>query len=787
MNDQCWDSAQKNAIYHRDGPLLVSAGPGSGKTTVIISHLQYLISKLHIEPDKILVVTFTKAAAQEMKERFMSMCKASEKTSSASPRFGTMHSVFFEILKKSKPHRSFCFIKDLDRTECLKSLVAPYLNSNADQNYTNSKSCYDHLNDIDDDSANYHANDIDIESENDLIRRLTAHMSKIVNTGEYRYGPRSSSGPCSSYTVSGGILPFPGLSNAAVMRIFHEYQSFKRLHGLVDFDDILVETLRLLSEDHEAAAYWQQKYQYILVDEFQDINELQYRCLHILEKPWNNLYVVGDEDQSIYGFRGSSPDIINRFLADHPGCRTVTLEHNYRAPDILLVPARKLIRHNKHRTDKQITGRPLELDNPIVSFPDVASYQLNKCYDQWDEYRMIAETARRYKSLGISFHQQVILLRSFRNLPEIMLCLQQYGIPAQTMGAGHKSYKSNDKDNHNSYDRNDKDNKDNKDSNNYDFIMDSLLSHFITKDIMAYIQLASLGKNMMSHSLFHDPNRNSDVTHELFHKHTQELTSNLCHRFDHDQRSDDKEPDFLSLLQRIRHISLPHVSRYSLTKDNPLPINPQGQKELRALQRHLEFLSDLSPYPACEYICKAMGYEQYLRNLSTQHQSSDHIYNHTNQFNTGSGISSGSYIGSGISQGIESRVGLINIYSETLENLNNILRQFKTKEAFIEYVKQGEPFSYSNAANLKTVCQEDMLQIRTMHSSKGLEYDVVFIPNLNKGILPDSRAVGDAIEEERRLLYVAMTRARRHLHMFYVERIRGKPVFPSIFVQELIR
>ena len=737
MSGQRWDSAQMNAIFHRDGPLLVAAGPGAGKTSVIISHVNYLISQCHVHPESILVVTFTKAAAQEMKERYLAMSDspsrtvagtdgyAGKKSAPPSPRFGTMHSVFFEILRKSEPQKSFCFINDMDRDECLKSLAAPYRN----QRHTAAFAGTNVGN-----TANLNLDlRVDEESEMELIRRLTAHMSRMVNASE-----------------NANAGSFPGLSNEAVLSIFHNYQAFKHRHGLVDFDDILLETWRVLREDPEAASYWQQKYRYILIDEFQDINDLQYQCMHILEAPWNNLYVVGDEDQSIYGFRGSSPSIIQRFLADHPGCRTVTLENNYRAPDVLLAPARNLIRHNRHRTEKNVTGRP---------DPAGADYQLQCCSDQWDEYRKIAETARLYLNQGIALNQQVILLRSFRNLPDILLCMQQCGIPTQIIGTGSIP-------------------------NQYEAIR----SHFITKDILAYFQLAQA--YTVLDQLF-DKQRN----HNPGNHHNQSWI--------HYKNGG----DILSLLQRIRPISLPHVSRYSLTRENPLPINPQGQRERKELEEHLSFLSALAPYPALEYILKAMGYEMYLSKLKqkSHYSGGDHPA----------------------------------ACSDILMILKNSVQFMKTQREFIDFYSHSEsaldhPTGASDALQARTsdspqaramhmhgpevhptgasdVLQvhasdspqaramhmdaskvhptgaSDALQIRTMHSSKGLEYDVVYIPELNKGIIPDSRSVGESIEEERRLLYVAMTRARRHLQMYYVERIRGKQVLPSTFVKELFR
>ena len=253
--------------------------------------------------------------------------------------------------------------------------------------------------------------------------------------------------------------------------------------------------------------------------------------------------------------------------------------------------------------------------------------------------------------------------------------------------------------------------------------------------------------------------------------------------------------DILSLLQRIRPVSLPHVSRYSLTTKLPLPIDPQGQYEIKELIKHLSFLSKLAPYPAYEYIMKAMGYEKHLMKLEQENPSASFI--HTNTYTANHTNSHAQSYATG-------HMSEMNTFTETLMILKDILRSFPTQRAFLDFMNNDDSNMFTTnsseigftdgrvsvankieTAKSGTDARTDALQIRTMHSSKGLEYEVVYIPDLNKGIIPDSRAAGDAIEEERRLLYVAMTRARRHLQLFYLERIRGKRVHPSIFVKEL--
>jgi len=614
MNKMIYTPAQQEAICHTDGPLLVSAGPGSGKTSVIIAHIRFLIRERNVDPERILTVTFTRAAAREMQERFRKDQRAGAKC----PRFGTIHSIFYEILRESSGKTPVRLISEQDRDAFWRARLASLLKEQQTAAY-------------------------DPEDPETLIRQILTQISRRINT-------------CGRWED----IRVPGISARSLRPLYEEYQDFKKKHGLLDQDDILTRTVRLLKDDPQVLAAWQNRFSHILVDEFQDINLLQYEGICLLSGSGRNLYVVGDEDQSIYGFRGSLPQIMEQFRTDHPGCRTILLDISHRAPDVLMAPARNLIRHDPHRLNKYIRGSERSGD---------AGWDVRAYPDKTAEYAGIASLIRDYTRKKIPNGRQAVLLRSFRDLALLKTVLMRSGIPYQLPGNE-----------------------------------ESVNDHFITRDITAALKAAA----------------------------------GQYHRSD---------------LLRVLAAFCPHVSRYLIPEEcssRTLSVmadtcaDPLARKELAELIRHLDFLRSLSAFAALQYLLHAMGYEKALVTLAGQQDEDP------------------------------------GCYQPVLTELLAVARQHPVRKDFLSYLRQNE---------VSVPCQEeDAVKILTMHGSKGLEFDVVYIPDLNKGVVPDSRskAGGTAgINEERRLLYVAMTRARRRLHLSFVERIHGKAVFASEFLEQL--
>ena len=259
-----YNKSQIQAIAHGTGPCMVLAGPGSGKTAVIIQRTIDLIEKSHVKPENILVITFTKAAATEMKQRFLHRMGAGQ----SGVTFGTFHGIFFTVLKYAYHYSAANIIGEEQRYALLRDVC--------------------------------HSMHLQYEDEAEFFSGVFAEISKVKNERI----------PLESY--------YSSLCGEEVFRdIFKAYQSRMQKNGLLDFDDMLVYTYELFTQRKDILAMWQQKFQYILIDEFQDINQLQYDIIRMLALPENNLFIVGDDDQSIYRFRGSKPEIMLHFGEDY--------------------------------------------------------------------------------------------------------------------------------------------------------------------------------------------------------------------------------------------------------------------------------------------------------------------------------------------------------------------------------------------------------------------------------------------------------------------------------------
>ena len=258
-----FNEAQKRAIRHTDGPALVLAGPGSGKTTVITNRVRYLTEKVGVEPGNILVITFTRAAAREMKERYERITG----TGCSRVSFGTFHSVFFMILKLAYRYQASNIVKEEQRIQFIREQL--------DQT------------------------DLEIEDEGEFISSVLSEISLIK--GELMSLDNYYAKSC---------------SQTVFKELYDGYEHRLRKQGLLDFDDMLAMCYELFKERKDILQAWQRKYKYILIDEFQDINRIQYEIIKMLALPENNLFIVGDDDQSIYRFRGARPELMLGFEKD---------------------------------------------------------------------------------------------------------------------------------------------------------------------------------------------------------------------------------------------------------------------------------------------------------------------------------------------------------------------------------------------------------------------------------------------------------------------------------------
>lgn len=600
--------SQHEAILHKDGPMLVLAGPGSGKTLVITERTKYLIQEYGIAPSNILVITFTKAAASEMKERFLRLMHDKH----TSVTFGTFHAVFFTILKHAYHYNAQNIVREEQKIQCMREIIARHR--------------------------------LEYEDEMDFIQTLLGEIGLVKNSGIAIANYYSKN--CAEQTFR---------------RIYSEYHEYLLAHRLIDFEDMLIYTWELLRERRDILAAWQNKYQYILIDEFQDINKLQFDIVKLLAGTRQNLFVVGDDDQSIYRFRGAKPEIMLRFGKDFPQAKTVLLDINYRSQARIVAQAQNLISHNRERYKKRIRAHK-EAETEI-------EYGLFESQRQ-ENLRIIRDIAYAVER-GESYEDFAVLFRTNTQPRLLMEQLMEYNIPFRTKER-----------------------------------VPNLYEHWIARDMFAYIRIA-LGSR--------------------------------------------ERRDFLQIMNRPKR----YIGRDSLDEAYVAfdvwewfyEEQPWVAERIRKLERDIGRLGHMNPYAAINYIRKGIGYDAFLEEYADYRRMRvDDLYEVLEELQ-------------------ESTKG----YEEFDDWFSHI--EAYTKELERQYREQGE--------------QKESVTLATLHSAKGLEYESVYLIDVNEGIMPYKKAVLDAdIEEERRMFYVGMTRAKKNLHLFSVKQLNQKDADISRFVAE---
>lgn len=302
--------AQREAVtYAGPGPLLVLAGPGSGKTHVITRRVRYLTEVMGIAPEKILVLTFTKDAAVSMKERYLKEISSENSKKFKTVNFGTIHSIFYHLLQDSVDLPEEHLLMDMEKKKLLMPILESFLPN---------------------------ANFMEI---NNFSMDMMSSISFFKNTGNRKEAERR-------------LHPY---MRDRFDDIFDSYEKRRKNLGKLDFDDMLADCKRLLSENKIIWKYWQSRYEHILIDEFQDVNPAQYDVIKLLAAPPYNLFGVGDDDQSIYGFRGADPGVMQVFAKEYHA-KQVTLNVNYRCNEEIVKASLKLIGHNKERFVKKLVS-----------------------------------------------------------------------------------------------------------------------------------------------------------------------------------------------------------------------------------------------------------------------------------------------------------------------------------------------------------------------------------------------------------------------------------------------
>ena len=375
-----YSKAQQEAIEHDKGPMMVLAGPGAGKTTVIINRTKNLIEKYGVDPRKILVITFTKAAAAEMKDRFIKLAKSGQVSSIdgediskeySKVNFGTFHAIFFTILRHAYKECTYDSIIEEDmKQKLIKELV---------------EKC-----------------EIETEDEKELLADIESEISLVKGEMMDVNNYYSQSCPQKHFR-----------------KIYNEYNEILYRNKLIDFDDMIIKCYELFTNYPQILKKWQGAYEYILIDEFQDINLPQYKIMQMLAKPEDNIFIVGDDDQSIYRFRGAKPEIMLGFTKDYPECKVCNLDINYRCSGAIVDIAGRIVKNNKKRYDKNI--RTVNEQGEKVKIEEFKTIN--------DESIQIIEDIKKYLSQGIRYSDMAILYRTNSQPRRMVEKLMEYNLP----------------------------------------------------------------------------------------------------------------------------------------------------------------------------------------------------------------------------------------------------------------------------------------------------------------------------------------------------------------------
>ena len=366
-----WNDAQIRAIRVNKGPALILAGPGSGKTTVIVHRVQNLIKSCGVSPANILVLTFTRAAAAQMRDRAAALLGRD----GDGVTYGTFHSVFYRILKQEWNISEDRVLTQEKKTELLRRITALIPRSFSDGQLAK------------------------LDEEIGLLRRKAAEGKSVSSE----------------------------LLSEQELRFVHDvYVGWLRRWDMVDYDEMIQRTKDLLLGNEKSRLAWRERYQYILVDEFQDIDRQQYELVRLLAHPSDNLFVVGDDDQSIYGFRGAGAGIVRDFARDYPGAARVLLARNYRSTPQILYAAGRVIRINKNRFPKE-----LETQNP-----DGPRVQIRVYEDAAGEAIGLAAEVRRLLQEGVPPREIAVLVRVNAQKKSLALALARAGIPVREEETG---------------------------------------------------------------------------------------------------------------------------------------------------------------------------------------------------------------------------------------------------------------------------------------------------------------------------------------------------------------
>ncbi len=639
---------QRQAVEHRDGPLLILAGAGSGKTRVLTYRIAHLVAQ-GIDPWNILAITFTNKAAQEMRERVAALVGSEGR----GLWVATFHSACVRILRSEIEHlpgynRSFVIYDSGDQQAVIKSCMK----------------------------------ELDFDDKKFSPRAIGGAISDAKNK---LLSPEEFSQRATDYFEK------------KVERVYTLYQKKLKANNALDFDDIIMLTVRLFQENPEVLAHYQEKFRYILVDEYQDTNHAQYALVNLLAKKYRNLCVVGDDDQSIYMFRGADVQNILDFERDYPEVVVLKLEQNYRSTQRILEAANAVVRNNTERKEKSLWTENQE-GNPLVYY--VAD-------NEHDEARYVAERIQRLRNVeGRRFNDFAILYRTNSQSRVIEERFMKEGIPYRVF-SGLKFYERME-----------------------------------IKDIIAYLRVLHNPSDQVAFSrVLNVPKRGlGDSTLEKILDYANEQG--------------------MPVLDAIMEAD--YIPDLTTRAKKPLFAFAQLMQELKNFAHEESSVSKL-----VEEVLKKTGYWDIL--IAEKTPESEARAENVREF-----------------------LSVTAEYDAKAEDQANVPEKGLEGEEAIVSGLAGFLEQVSLVAQIDSLDQgEEYAVMMTIHSAKGLEFPVVFLGGMEEGIFPSSRSMLDPtlLAEERRLCYVAITRAREKLYLTYAGQrmLYGKTQYncPSEFFEEI--
>ena len=610
---------QLKAVNHLDGPCMVLAGPGSGKTRVITYRIANMVVNKNIKPTSILAISFTKASSIEMKNRALSL---SNDFRMNKVTYGTFHSVFFRILRYFENYNIESILDEKTKRIGLKNILKGLNIENED----------------------------DDETIGQVINEISYVKNELMDKRDFKSEV---------------------LTNDEFIKVYNFYEEYKQQMNKIDFDDMLIKTYELLKNNKAALDRVRSVYRYILVDEFQDINKVQFEALKLIANPSNNIFVVGDEDQSIYGFRGSRPDFLLEFEEYFSNTKKVLLDINYRSKGEIINIANRLIEKNTNRYEKVIKCG--QGNGAKVNYISPEDSEEEAVYIAKDIKNKVQEDYTEYTDFAVIYRTNI----QSRALVDVFMDMR---IPFVV-----------------------------KDS------IVTIYDHWAAQDILAYLRI---GVN---------PNSNKDWI-RIINKPFRYISKDNLNLIK-------DEPDFINSLI------------------NKCDLHPKQVKTINDLDIDISYVKGLNPKNAISYIRTTLDYDRYILDYCTNRKIK------TN--------------------------GLIEILNELESSATN----FKTIQEYLEHIERVKSEIVDNKNNKET----DGVIFTTMHSAKGLEFKNVYIIGANEGTIPheksyeidDEEKKNDQIEEERRLMYVAITRAEENICISSPINKYGKRVSKSRFVEDI--